>query len=134
MSDDFIVWEDSYSLGITIIDDQHKKLIGMINNLFQNCKKQDSTAKAAIAVVFKETGDYAQTHFKDEEMLLRQAFYPNLDEHISQHKSFMNEVWDIFSKFNQDNDAPVKLARFLKKWLLTHIAVVDKQYVPYLKK
>ena len=134
MSDDFVVWENSYSLGIAIIDDQHKKLIGMINDLFQHCKEQSSAAKMIFAKVFKETSDYVQTHFKDEETLLKQASYPKFDEHLSQHKSFIKEIWDVFSKFNQDKDAPINLARFLKKWLLTHIAIVDKQYVPYLNK
>jgi hemerythrin len=135
MDDDFVVWEDSYSLGIPVIDEQHKKLVKMINDIFENCKKEENNAtKAIFFQAFKETGDYAQTHFSEEEGLLKKNEYPDLPEHKKQHESFMNHVWDEFDKFNRGKEAPIGLARHLKKWLLTHIAVVDKKYVPYLKK
>jgi hemerythrin len=46
----------------------------------------------------------------------------------------MTEVWKEFSLFNEGNESPAGLARFLKKWLLNHIAITDKQYAPYLAK
>jgi hemerythrin len=134
MDEDYVVWDDVYSVENTVIDDQHKILVAMINDLFQMNQDGAAATKASFAKAFSKAGEYAQTHFNEEEKILEKAGYPNLAEHKKQHIFFMSEVWKEFAVFNEGNGAPVGLARLLKKWLLTHIAVVDKQYVPYLKK
>jgi hemerythrin-like metal-binding protein len=63
-----------------------------------------------------------------------QAGFPNLGEHRKQHDDFLATVIKAMQEFETGNTAPIELARFLKKWLLNHIAVSDKQYVPYLAK
>ena len=95
-------------------------------------KDGNTIAKAIFAKTFSEAGNYAQTHFHDEEEILEKACYPNLTEHKKEHVTFMTEVWKQFNLFNEGNESPAGLARFLKKWLLTHIAVSDKKYAPYL--
>ncbi|MCL2793082.1 MAG: bacteriohemerythrin [Spirochaetaceae bacterium] len=133
MDKDITVWDAAYSVGHPTIDDQHKNLVNMINDLFQ--LNNDGTAtKAAFAIAFRKAGDYAQTHFNDEEKILEKIGYPNLAEHKKEHITFINEVWSQFTLFNEGNASLVDLARFLKKWLLTHIAVSDKKYAPYLVK
>ena len=132
MNEDIVVWDIAYSVGYSTIDDQHKKLVGMINGLFQLDKDESTATKALFAKAFSEAGDYAKNHFHDEEEILEKAGYPNLSEHKKEHVIFMNGVWSQFSSFNEGNESPVGLARFLKKWLLTHIAVSDKKYAPYL--
>jgi hemerythrin-like metal-binding protein len=134
MNEDSAVWDDAYSVGNTVIDDQHKKLVVMINDLFQLDQDGTASTKAVFAKAFNKAGEYAQTHFNEEEKILEDANYPNLAEHKKQHVSFMSEVWKEFASFNEGSGSPVGLARFLKKWLLNHIAVIDKQYVPYLEK
>jgi len=134
MDEDKAVWDDAYSVGFSAIDDQHKKLVIMINDLFQMDKDGSNATKASFAKAFSNAGDYAQTHFHDEEEILEKAGYPDLSDHKKEHVIFINEVWKQFSLFNDGNESTVGLARFLKKWLLTHIAVRDKKYAPYLVK
>jgi len=134
MNEDIVVWSDVYSLGFPAIDDQHKKLVGIINNLIELDQGGDTSTKAAFAKAFREAGEYAQTHFHDEEEILKKANYPNLSEHKKKHESFMTELWKEFSSFKEGNGSPLGLVRFLKNWLLDHIARIDKQYVPYLPK
>ena len=134
MNEDFAKWDEAYSVGFPVIDDQHKKLVIMINDLFQLDKEKSIDTKAAFSKAFRDAGNYAQNHFNEEEVLLEKAGYPYLLEHKEEHITFINEVWNQFSFFNKGEISPVDLARFLKKWLLTHIAVVDKKYVPYLGK
>ena len=132
MDENIAVWDVAYSVGHPTIDDQHKKLVNMINDLFQLDKDGGNATKATFAKTFSKAGEYAQTHFHEEEEILDKAGYPNLSEHKKEHVIFMNGVWSQFSSFNEGNESPVGLARFLKKWLLTHIAVSDKKYAPYL--
>ena len=132
MNEDYVEWNEAYSVGHTDIDVQHKKLVTMINDLFKMNNDKGVDTKAAFSKSFKEASDYAQNHFNEEEALLENVGYPNLSEHMKEHVNFINEVWNQFSLINKDQISPVDLARFLKTWLLTHIAVVDKKYVPYI--
>jgi len=134
MSAELVVWDEAFSVGFPAIDEQHKKLVDMINELFQLSENGSNEAKSAFAKAFSKAGEYAQTHFHDEEECLKKTDYPSLDEHKKEHVSFMTEVWNEFSLFNKGNESPAGLAEFLKKWLLNHIAVTDKQYAPYLAK
>ena len=132
MDEDSVVWDEAYSVGLPHIDEQHKKLVSMINDLFEVCKRENSSIKVAFARAFGNAVEYAQTHFQAEEEYLKQAGYPALPEHKKEHESFMTEIWKQFSKFKEDSAAAIGLPRFLKKWLLNHIAVKDKQYAAFL--
>jgi len=78
--------------------------------------------------------EYAQTHFYTEEKYMIQADYPELVPHQQEHKSFVTTVVKAVNDFEDGKSAPITLARFLKEWLLNHIAVSDKKYSPYLAK
>jgi hemerythrin-like metal-binding protein len=133
MNEENVVWDDAYSVGYAVIDDQHKKLVAMINDLIQMDQDGTNAAKAVFAKAFSKVGEYTQTHFSEEEKILEKVDYPNLTEHKKQHVDFMAEVWKEFQLFNEGSGSPVSLATLLKKWLLNHIAIIDKQYTPYLK-
>jgi hemerythrin len=134
MDEDSVVWEDSFSVGFEPIDDQHKVLVDMINELFQACKEDIVAADIAFLGIIKRALNYAETHFADEEEYLSEANYPYLDEQKEQHESFVEEVQKTIDEFEAGNIEPVYLARYLKKWLLNHIAVYDKKYSRYLAK
>jgi len=132
MEEDSVVWDDSFSVGFKPIDDQHKTLVDMINELFQACKTGVVEADMAFLQIIKKALDYAETHFADEEEYLSQANYPHLDEQKEQHEVFVEEVQKTIEEFEAGNIEPVYLARYLKNWLLNHIAVYDKRYSSYL--
>ena len=132
MEDDFVVWDDSYSVGFELIDDQHKELVVMTNELFQGCKGNATTADVAFLRAVKKAVDYAQSHFSTEEKYMQQVNYPFLKEHKIQHDDFVSEVKKAVHNFEEGNAEPIEMARFLKNWLLNHIAQSDKQYGPYL--
>jgi len=134
MSEDSVIWNDSFSVGVASIDDQHKVLVTMINELFEACKQGVMEADMAFLEIIKGALDYAETHFADEEDLLYEANYPHLDEQKDQHETFVAEVQKTIEEFEAGNLEPIYLARFLKNWLLNHIAVFDKKYTPYLVK
>jgi len=134
MDEDSVAWDDSYSVGFDPIDAQHKVLVNMTNELFEACKQDVVAADVAFLQIIQQALDYAETHFTDEEGYLRDVNYPHLDEQEEQHEAFVAEVQKSIEEFEAGNMEPISLARFLKKWLLNHIAVYDKRYAPYLAK
>ena len=134
MEEDSAVWSDDFSLGVPFIDDQHKKLVVMIGDLFRSCREGSGAANVTFSLAFTKASNYSLTHFMEEEELLEKAGYPALAAHKKEHESFLAEIQTEFHKFKENNAAPIGLARFLKKWLMNHIAINDKQYVPYVKK
>jgi len=134
MDENIVTWDEAYSVGFELIDNQHKKLVGMVNALFTGCKQGAVAADIAYVRVIDKALEYAKTHFSDEEKYMRQADYPKLREHKKQHEKFVKEILKSVKIFEKGNTAPIEMAMFLKNWLLNHIAVSDKQYAPYLAK
>jgi hemerythrin len=134
MNDDFVTWDDVYSVGYKPIDDQHKELVKIINEIFDVCKQGDAAAKSTFLKIITETTDYAGLHFSDEIKTIRQAGFPNIKEHKQMHDDFVETVSKSIQEYKEGKAVPIELARFLKNWLLTHIAEQDKQYAPYLAK
>ena len=134
MNDDFVTWDDIYSVGFEPIDNQHKELVKIINELFTICKEGDVVADSIFLKMIDKTTDYAGGHFSDELRYVRQAGFPNIKEHKQQHDDFIETVSKAIQGYKDGKAEPIELARFLKKWLLTHIAESDQQYAPYLTK
>jgi len=134
MDEDSVAWDDSYSVGFEPIDNQHKNLVLMTNELFQACKEGVIAADIAFLQTMKKAVEYAETHFADEENYMREANYPHLDEHKELHEDFVESVVNSIEEFEAGNAEPIDMARYLKKWLLNHIAISDKKYMPYLVK
>jgi len=134
MNENLVVWDEAYSVGFEHIDNQHKRLITMINTLSAACKMGDAAADIAYLKVINSAMDYAKTHFSDEEKYMREAGYPELRKHKKQHKKFVTDIKKSVKLFEKGKTTPIEMVDFLKNWLLEHIAVSDKQYAPYLAK
>jgi len=134
MSEDSVVWDDAYSVGFEPIDNQHKELVKIINELFNSCKKGAAAADKVFLHAIKEAANYAVNHFSDEDKYMVKVGFPKLAEHRKQHDDFVATVLKSINEFEAGKTAPIDLAHFLKNWLLNHIAISDKQYAPYLKK
>ena len=134
MDEDSVAWDDAYSVGFELIDNQHKGLVLMTNELFQGCKGGGDIAHDAFMRTIRKAVEYAQTHFYTEEKYMKQTNYPGLETHKMEHENFIEEVKKALVDFESGKAEPINLARFLKKWLLNHIALSDKQYAPFLAK
>jgi len=133
MDDDSVFWDDSYSVDFELIDNQHKELVKMTNTLFMGCKMGSTAADVALMKTIRNAVEYAQTHFYTEEKFMKQSNFPGLASHKQEHDSFVSTVVGAVTDFENGKSEPISLARFLKKWLLTHIAESDKKYAPYLE-
>ncbi|WP_319467639.1 bacteriohemerythrin [uncultured Pseudodesulfovibrio sp.] len=125
-----IQWDESMSVGHDEIDDQHKKLIGLINRAYKAMQKHDEHMMVSL---INEMRDYATMHFTTEETLIENYGFPKMTEHKWQHAKFNKTVED-FQKKQFDTMNLSQIFVFLSRWLTTHIMEEDMQYVPYLPK
>ena len=130
-SGQFVEWKDEYSVGIDSIDQQHKKLLSLINQL--QTAVDYSTGEQFEQEALDELVEYTKTHFTYEEGLMRDNDYPEFEPHKLQHEKMVKEVEKVLSEYQQDHDKAMSdAAEYLKDWLVNHINGTDKEYSDYL--
>ena len=127
----YIEWKPEYSVGIESIDQQHRKLVGLINSL--QTAVDYSTGEEFERQALEELVDYTRTHFKYEEGLMEQHGFPDFEAHRAEHERMIAKVNDVMEAYRQDQDNAMKNAiTFLKSWLINHINGTDQQYSEFL--
>jgi hemerythrin len=134
MNEDSVTWDDEFLVHFDRIDEQHKTLVTVANDLFIGSKQGKTAADVAFMKTVRNAIEYAQTHFYTEEKYMALANYPDLPAHKKEHEAFVSEILHQVQIFETGEAEPVILARYLKNWLLNHIAISDKKYSPYLAK
>lgn len=130
----FVEWDVKYSVGIKEIDEQHKRLLEITNNLFNACTQGKDVANAEFKDAIKDAVNYVKTHFAFEEDLLTKNNYPELKRHKLEHEAFVKKILEEAKNFETGKQfVPNNFVRFLRDWTLEHIAVSDKKYALFFK-
>jgi hemerythrin len=134
MKDDVLVeWDDRYSVAIPLIDDQHKELIRLTNDLYKGCLAGEEAARVNFMAAIKGTVDYVKYHFGVEEKLLQKINYPELAEHKRAHEEFVKHILNEVQSFQDGKKfVPNLFVRYLRDWILSHIAMADRAYAAYI--
>jgi hemerythrin-like metal-binding protein len=126
-----ITWKEQYSVGIESIDQQHKKLINLINML--QTTVDYSTGEAFEREALDAVVDYTKTHFAYEEGLMSKYAYPGFEAHKVKHQEMIDEVEKLLSEYEQDPERAMRHGlTYLKQWLVRHINGTDKEYSDFL--
>lgn len=126
-----ITWKDIYETGVPVVDDQHKKLIELINELYEAQKK--GQGQLVIRDILDKLIDYTQIHFTSEEQLFENTAYPQIEDHKKEHAYFAGRINEFKSDQKSGNIIlSLKTIDFLKDWTINHILGTDKEYTPYL--
>ena len=135
--DKWIVWDKKFEVGYKRIDDQHRELINIINDLHAASELGDlynSEARDKFKIVLKRTVDYATYHFATEEKIMKAVHYKYFKEHISKHREFSSKVLENVIKYtNGENVDMDDVIVYLRDWLFSHIIGEDKNFVDELK-
>ncbi len=126
---DKIEWSDEFSVGSAVLDDQHKKLIGMMNQLIDTPNVDSNSA--AITELLDNMINYATTHFVDEERLMGTHNYADLPTHQAQHVDFMKKTAEFCSVEEGTvvvHDFSDTVLAFLRQWWINHILRDDMGY------
>ncbi|MBO8457775.1 MAG: hemerythrin family protein [Spirochaetes bacterium] len=127
-------WNDSYLLGITEIDLQHKKLLSLADDMYEIVNGDEDSLKVNLSKVLKSLTDYTVYHFSNEEEFMKKYGYPSADMHKSMHDNFIAEVTKQIKSLNTATKAEAeRLYKFLASWVLNHIAKSDKVWAEYVK-
>jgi len=128
-----INWNDNYSIGLHIIDQQHKKWIDFINNLYKAYK--NNISKEELNEEIFKLLDYTDYHFGFEEKYLEDFNCENEEEHKKSHENFVIKIKKFHNQFTEGNeDAVYKLIVYVNNWVLNHIQHEDLNYVGCFKK
>ena len=129
-----IAWQEEYALGIAEIDNQHRKIIEMINRLFKMAS--ELTDDKILKDILMELSDYATYHFETEENYFKKFDYPGAAEHIAVHDQFRERIAELKKILDKGETEKVlfSLSTFLQNWWIWHINHVDRAYVPLFKK
>lgn len=125
-------WNGQLSTGIDVIDDQHKKLIGLVNDLADAMRAGKS--REVIARVLEDLREYTVSHFGFEEAAFAKYGYPRAEEHAKSHGDLIRRLAELSGKYEAGTiGISVDVLGFVTEWVKGHIMSEDKAYVPFLK-
>ena len=129
-----IEWNDGLNLGVKDIDDDHKKLLRIINDLSDAINNNET--KNVIETVFKEIQKHTKDHFSREETYLEECQCTKLEDHIKKHRAFCAELLELKTKAlsSQNNISAQDVSIYITEWLLKHIIEEDIPAITIFKK
>jgi len=127
-----MTWNDKLSVGVRILDDDHKHLVDMVNKLFDGMRA--GHAKAVLGPILDELVEYTKVHFAHEEDFFAKTQYPGASAHKAEHDKLTQQVHDIQARYKAGalGILSLEVMEFLKTWLVNHIQVEDKHYTHHL--
>jgi hemerythrin len=119
-------WKDAYSMGEDKIDEQHKGLFKLSNEIY-NLVEAGVDEADIFRELFIALNDYTVEHFIYEEMYMQSKDYPELKEHIEQHIEFSKELKEVALGINKNSHIK-DIGEFVTTWLLQHVLDEDMKY------
>ena len=121
-----IEWLESDSVGIPAIDEDHKRLVLLANELMISAFSGDKEDKEHLIVQgLSELIMFTQDHFAREEEYMRRNAASNLEAHKKQHAEIVEKLFDLNNKLRKGELDIVEVSTFLMDWLYSHMRGVD---------
>lgn len=120
-------WTSDFETGVREVDDQHRALVRLINQLDE--ARSSGPGAGSAALIFDQLDDYIRYHFAAEERALLERGLPEdaLRAHTAQHDQFVHRVRRLASlQRARTFAASDELMSFLVSWLSDHILVRDR--------
>lgn len=125
----FVVWNDSYSVKVRRLDEHHKRILRLVNELYG--KFYDGVQPGDLRQALSQLVAYTQTHFEYEQRLMHLAGYKDIEAHTAKHARMTAKTADLYARFDKDTESLSReVFDFLKEWWSGHIAAEDSKYAP----
>jgi len=120
----WVNWDDNLSVGIDTIDEHHRYLFDLINDLYEVVSKKRGARE--VARLIKATDAYAKVHFRSEEKMMQHYNYQGIDNQEQQHHEFEAKIREFYEELH-DNPlvAQFDVLSYLRDWLIHHIRIED---------
>lgn len=120
----WIPWEESLSVGIDIIDEHHRYLFDLINDLYEVVVNKRGARE--VARVIKALDAYAKVHFRSEEQMMAHYDYQGIQQQEQQHYAFEAKIREFYEELHANPlVAQFDVLSYLRDWLVKHILVED---------
>ena len=125
-------WTPAMFVGVKEIDAEHKKLVLLINQLYE--AMQRGAGHEALGQILTGLINYTATHFAHEEKLFAETNYPDAVAHKKEHENLKQRVLDIQKRYKagEEDTLSIETLTFLKNWLINHTTGSDRKFGPHL--
>ncbi len=121
----YMNWNDTFSVGVEEIDSQHKQLINMVNEFYDNLNHE----REALGKLLNSLVDYAGYHFSTEEKYMHKFNYPDTYIHEKEHEMFIKRAIDVKKLYEEGKLViSLEITNFIKEWIVNHVLGTDKKY------
>jgi hemerythrin len=129
----FAVWTNRMSVGVKLLDNDHKKLAILISELHDGIVA--GWVKQALNRLFEELVRNIRIHFAQEEQLFAETAYPDAAIHLREHDNLIMRVSELKARFVSETgvDGSLEVVNLLKGWLFRHFQSSDQDYVAHFK-
>lgn len=126
-----VEFRDVYKIGFKKIDEQHKELFDVFNNLERALELGEG--HEVIGDIFEFLTQYTKIHFDAEEKYMEKYKYPYTEQHKVIHHQFLEEIDDMYQRYqNGYLNINIQTQSTLFSWITTHIEQTDKRFGKYL--
>lgn len=127
-----ISWDSQLSMGVKALDEQHKLLLSVVNDLYE--AMSEGLGNTFVLPVVERLRWYASEHFVNEEIAMARARYPELEKHRRIHTELLERVKAFQYTPGPTGDSQAKdLLVFLREWLVGHMLRDDRHFKAYLE-
>ncbi|MBG0775495.1 MAG: hemerythrin family protein [Desulfovibrionaceae bacterium] len=127
----YISWTPDHSVGVEIVDQQHKQLFTILNRFLEIAAHERGNV-GNLSVLFENLRNYADTHFATEDELMRARGYPNRERHEAEHAIFLDKLSELEVGMLTGMAIDERVPAFLLQWINKHILVEDKRMGAFL--
>ena len=130
-----VAWDKSLSIGIKLIDEQHKSLIIKLNDV--SSAIENGLGQREITKTLEFLSEYADFHFSAEEKHMKENSYPGLEQQKVEHQEFMDTLSNLEQVFEEEGSTSAlsdAINNFLFNWLTNHIQGLDQEFGVFLSK
>ena len=122
-----IIWDQTFSVGIERIDEQHKNLIKMINTIID--VSGTDVSREVISTVLNNMQQYATEHFDTEEKYMIKYGFSGYNQHKAAHTGYKRRAAMLcVEAMQQSKAAETDILEFLASWWIRHLLKMDMQY------
>ncbi|MBC7907677.1 MAG: hemerythrin family protein, partial [Rhodospirillaceae bacterium] len=128
-----IDWSERLSVHVVEFDQDHQKLIAILNNLWE--ASEERRGYEIIVSLLDELIEYTRTHFAREEEMFARWNYPGAAKHMEAHRKLIAMAGELQAKFAQEGSETVadEVFEFLRDWLIRHILGDDAAYANFFR-
>jgi hemerythrin len=129
----WFTWTDEFLTGTADIDEQHRRLVGLIQDFYDALAGRAARSHDALARLLAGLVQYTRYHFSTEERYMSGYDYPDREGHVAEHAGFIAKVQDIHARFDQGEMVlSLTVTTFLRDWLSQHILGADQRLGRFL--